>query len=100
MPWMLSGESTKWSVFAPDVLLDRRLVAHHRYYPARVLLGLALPAAAGLTAGQTAQAALTGFVFGGLARIFVANQAAWCVGSICRSFGSRRFANDDHSTNN
>ncbi|MET8759910.1 acyl-CoA desaturase [Lentzea sp. NPDC004782] len=100
MPWMLSEESTKWSVFAPDVLRDRRLVAHHRYYPMWVLLGLTLPSVVGLVAGQNAAAAFTGFVFGGLARIFMANQAAWCVGSICHSFGSRRFANDDYSTNN
>ncbi|GAA2221037.1 acyl-CoA desaturase [Micromonospora olivasterospora] len=100
MPWMLSEENSKWSVFAPDVLHDRRLVAHHRMYPAWVLLGLALPTAVGLVVGGSLEAAGTALVFGGLARIFVANQAAWCVGSICHAFGSRPFATRDQSTNN
>lgn len=100
MPWMLSAESSRWSVFAPDVLRDRRLVMHHRLYPVWVLLGLALPAVTGLAVGHTATAVFTAFVFGGLARIFVANQAAWCVGSICHAFGSRPFDNRDRSANN
>ncbi|MEV8379150.1 acyl-CoA desaturase [Kribbella sp. NPDC056861] len=100
MPWMLSEENSKWSVFAPDVLDDRRLVRHHQLYPAWVLLGLALPAALGGVIGGSPRSALTGLVFGGLARIFVANQAAWCVGSICHAFGRRPFDNKDHSANN
>ncbi|KAA8880617.1 acyl-CoA desaturase [Nocardia colli] len=99
MPWMLSEESTKWSVFAPDILRDRRLVAHHRLYPYWVLAGLALPALIGFAIGQTAWSAFTGLVFGGFARIFAANQASWCVASICHAYGRRPFANDDHSTN-
>lgn len=100
MPWMLSNESTKWTAFAPDVLRDRQLMWYHRTYPTWVLAGLALPAAVGFAVGQTPMSALTALVFGGLARIFVANQAAWCVGSICHAYGSRRFDNRDRSTNN
>ena len=100
MPWMLSEHSQKWSVFARDVLDDRRLVFHHNLYPAWVLLGLALPAAAGFAIGHTPESALGGLVFGGLARIAIANQAAWCVGSICHAYGSRPFPNGDKSANN
>ncbi|WP_405535428.1 fatty acid desaturase [Streptomyces sp. NBC_00075] len=99
MPWMLSEESSKWSVYAPDVLRDRRLVLHHRLYPTWVTAGLVLPAVIGFAVGHTAMSAFSGLVFGGLARIFVANQAAWCVGSICHAFGSRPFDNGDKSTN-
>ena len=97
---MLSEHSQKWSVFARDVLDDRRLVFHHNLYPAWVLLGLALPAAAGFAIGHTPESALGGLLFGGLARIAVANQAAWCVGSICHAYGSRPFPNGDNSANN
>ncbi|WP_410605831.1 acyl-CoA desaturase [Amycolatopsis sp. lyj-90] len=99
MPWMLSEESTRWSVSAPDVLRDRRLVAHHRLYPCWVLLGIALPALLGFAVGKSLWAAFTGLVFGGLTRIFAANQASWAVGSICHAFGRRPFSNDDQSTN-
>ena len=100
MPWMLSDESSRWTVFAPDVLRDRRLMYYHRTYPIWVLAGLLLPAALGYAIGQTVQAALGGLVFGGLVRIFAANQAAWCVGSVCHAFGSRPFENEDRSANN
>ncbi|ANN16118.1 fatty acid desaturase [Amycolatopsis orientalis] len=99
MPWMLSEESTRWSVFAPDVLRDRRLVAHHRLYPCWVLLGLLLPTLLGFALGGNLWTAFTGLVFGGFARVFAANQASWAVGSICHAFGRRPFGNDDHSTN-
>jgi stearoyl-CoA desaturase (Delta-9 desaturase) len=99
MPWMLSEESSRWSVFAPDVLRDRRLVTHHRLYPYWVLAGMALPAVIGFVIGGTLWSAFTGLVFGGFARIFAANQASWCVGSVCHAFGRRPFGNDDQSTN-
>ncbi len=100
MPWMLSDESSRWTVFGPDVLRDRRLMWYHRTYSIWVLVGLLIPAAVGFAVGHTAQAALGGLVFGGLVRIFVANQAAWCVGSVCHSFGFRPFDTEDHSANN
>lgn len=100
MPWMLSNESSRWTVFGPDVLRNRRLMYYHRTYPLWVVVGLLIPTALGFAIGQSAEAALGGFVFGGLVRIFVANQAAWCVGSVCHAFGSRPFENEDRSANN
>jgi len=100
MPWMLSDESSRWTVFAPEVLRDRRLMYYHRTYPLWVVLGLVIPAAVGYAVGHTAMAALSGLVVGGLARTFAANQAAWCVGSVCHAFGGRPFNNDDRSANN
>ena len=45
-------------------------------------------------------AAVAGFLVAGLARMFLANQAAWCVGSVCHAIGGRPFENDDRSANN
>lgn len=39
-------------------------------------------------------------IWGGLARIWLLNQAAWCVGSICHKFGARPFTTQDQSANN
>ncbi|XVQ14899.1 acyl-CoA desaturase [Spirillospora sp. CA-255316] len=100
MPWMLSDESSSWSFWAPDVLRDRRLFFYHRTYQVWVVAGLALPAVIGFAVEQTPMAALTGFVFGGLARMFLANQAAWCVGSLSHMIGGRPFDNGDRSANN
>ncbi|MER6958041.1 MULTISPECIES: acyl-CoA desaturase [unclassified Streptomyces] len=100
MPWMLSDETSRWTVFAPDVLRDRRLMYYHRTYLYWLALGLLIPTVVGLAVGGSLKAALTAFVFGGLARIFVANQAAWCVGSLSHMWGGRPFDNGDRSANN
>lgn len=100
IPWMFSDEETRATVFAPDVLRDRRLYYYNRTYPLWALLSLLLPALLGLAIGGTVAAAISGFIFGGLARVFLANQAAWCVGSISHMFGSRPFVTSDDSANN
>jgi stearoyl-CoA desaturase (Delta-9 desaturase) len=100
IPWMFSDQESRVNVFAPDVLRDRRLFNYSRTYPIWALLSLVLPGVLGLAIGGTLASALSGFVFGGLARVFVANQAAWCVGSISHMFGSRPFVNRDNSANN
>jgi stearoyl-CoA desaturase (delta-9 desaturase) len=99
-PWMFSDQESKAMVFAPDVLRDRRLYNYNRTYPVWGLAGLLVPGAIGWAAGGSGAAALSGFIFGGLARVFVANQAAWCVGSVSHMLGSRPFANRDDSANN
>jgi stearoyl-CoA desaturase (Delta-9 desaturase) len=100
IPWMFSDQESKSMVFAPDVLRDRRLYNYNQAYPIYGLSGLLVPAAIGWAVGGTAAAALSGFIFGGLARVFVANQAAWCVGSVSHMIGSRPFVNRDDSANN
>jgi stearoyl-CoA desaturase (delta-9 desaturase) len=100
MPWMMSREMSSWSFFAQDVLKDRELFFYNQTYFYWVLLGLAVPAVIGGIATMSGVGACTGLVFGGFARMFIANQFAWCVGSICHRYGSRPFENQDHSTNN
>jgi stearoyl-CoA desaturase (delta-9 desaturase) len=100
IPWMFSDQESRAPVFAPDVLRDRRLYSYNRTYPIWALASLLLPAVLGFVIGGTLAAAWSGFVFGGLARIFVANQAAWCVGSISHMVGSRPFVTKDNSANN
>jgi stearoyl-CoA desaturase (Delta-9 desaturase) len=100
IPWMFSDEESRATVFAPDVLRDRRLYSYHRTYFVWALASLLLPAVLGFVIGGSLAAALSGFIFGGLARVFIANQAAWCVGSISHMIGSRPFVNRDDSANN
>jgi stearoyl-CoA desaturase (delta-9 desaturase) len=100
MPWMLAKDVSSWNFFAPDILANRKLFFYHRTYGIWIVLGLALPTAIGGLIGGTLDSAMNGFLFGGLARIFLANQAAWCVGSICHMFGGKPFKTDDNSANN
>jgi hypothetical protein len=79
---MFSDQESQVSVFAPDILRDRHLYSYNRAYPVWALMSLLLPAVLGFAVGGTPAEAFSGFIFGGLARVFIANQAAWCVGSI------------------
>lgn len=99
MPWMLSRSVSTWTHYANDVLRDRALFFVHRTYLYWVYLGLLLPAAVGFILGSW-EGAWYGFIFGGLARMFCANQSAWMVGSLSHRNGGVKFATDDHSRNN
>ena len=80
IPWMFSDQESRVTLFAPDVLRDRHLYTYNRTYPVWALASLLVPGVLGFTIGGTLAAAFSGFIFGGLARVFIANQAAWCVG--------------------
>ncbi|MFL0804901.1 MAG: acyl-CoA desaturase [Agarilytica sp.] len=100
MPWMLSKHVSAWNHYANDILRDRVYFYVHRTYLLWVFLGLAIPAVIGGLLGRDLQSAWIGFIFGGLARMFFANQSAWMVGSISHRYGSRRFKTNDQSKNN
>ncbi len=99
MGWMLDEDISDWSRFTRDLLKDRSVLRMHETYPLWLLLGLALPAAIGGLVTLTWWGALTGFLWGGLVRIFFVNHAAWCVGSVCHMTGRRSFPTPDKSGN-
>ncbi|HEX3657994.1 MAG TPA: acyl-CoA desaturase [Pirellulales bacterium] len=98
--WMFSDELTDWVHFGRDLLQDRMIFRLHRLYALWVMLGLVLPAAVCGLIGGTWLAALQGLLWGGLVRMFMVNQASWCVGSVCHVFGTRPFQTRDRSANN
>ncbi len=100
MPWMLSKKVSAWTHYANDVLRDPVYFYVHRTYLVWVIAGLVIPAAIGGAIGGTLESVWIGFIFGGLARMFFANQSAWMVGSISHRYGSRRFKTNDKSKNN
>lgn len=97
--WMFSENAADWS-FSRDLMGDRRLFWVHRSYLYWVALSFLLPALIGGLLTRTWSGAALGFLWGGLVRCFVVNQASWCVGSVCHYFGSKRFDTHDHSANN
>ena len=63
------------------------------------LISLVIPAAIGFLAGGW-WGAWTGFIWGGLVRIFVSSHVTWSVNSVCHFIGSRMFKTTDKSRNN
>jgi stearoyl-CoA desaturase (delta-9 desaturase) len=51
-----------------------------------------------LTGGDP-MGALTGFLWGGLVRVFLVHHVTWSINSVCHYFGRRRFDLEDQSTN-
>jgi stearoyl-CoA desaturase (Delta-9 desaturase) len=100
--WLFErSERASASRYARDLRADPAIRLVDRLFPAWVLLGLALPFAAGLAlSGGALDAGLTAFLWGGLVRVFLLHHATWSVNSVCHMYGSRPFVTHDESRNN
>ncbi len=85
--------------YAPDLAEDRGMRLINRRFPLIVLGSLLIPALAGYLLTGTLLGALTGYLWGGLVRIFLVHHITWSVNSVCHFLGSRRFETDDQSRN-
>jgi stearoyl-CoA desaturase (delta-9 desaturase) len=98
--WLFERQGTAEARrFAPDVLADPDMRMLSRWFPALVLLSLALPFGLGYLLTMSLSGALTGLLWGGFVRIFLVHHVTWSVNSICHFFGRRRFPLRDLSTN-
>ncbi len=100
MGWLLDtqGQATKRQ-FARDLLADPGMRRINRLFPWLALAGLLIPFGLGWAITGTLAGGLTGFVWGGLVRVFFVHHITWSVNSVCHFLGTRRYATDDHSTN-
>jgi stearoyl-CoA desaturase (Delta-9 desaturase) len=86
--------------FAADLLEDPVLRKISRSFLWLLGAGLVIPALLGYAlTGGTLKGALTGYLWGGLVRIFFVHHVTWSINSVCHFFGRRRFQTDDQSTN-
>ena len=98
--WLMSTQGrADWKRYARDLYEDRGMRTINRRFPLFVLATLVVPALAGYLLTGTLLGALTGFLWGGLVRIFFVHHVTWSVNSVCHFLGSRRFDTDDRSTN-
>jgi stearoyl-CoA desaturase (delta-9 desaturase) len=99
MGWMFEHTPEDWARAVPDLLKDDLAMQLNFYYPALVLVGLLLPTLVGGLATGRLDGALTGFLWGGLARLFLVHHATWLVNSWCHWAGDRPHNTPDSSTN-
>ncbi len=100
MGWLLEPDPADLQRSAKDLIEDRGLRFIDRTFAWWVLLGLLLPTGLGWALTGSAWGALSGFIWGGLVRIFVAHHVTWSVNSVCHVWGSHDYESNDHSTNN
>jgi stearoyl-CoA desaturase (delta-9 desaturase) len=86
--------------YARDLVEDPFMRRINRAFPWLALASLALPAVLGFViSGGSWLAALTAYIWAGLARVFLVHHITWSINSICHFFGRRRFDVEDRSTN-
>jgi stearoyl-CoA desaturase (delta-9 desaturase) len=98
--WFFTPDPPGWERYVKDLRRSRLLRHISDWFPLWVLLGLMIPAIAGGLITQTWMGVLYGFVWGGLARVFLVHHVTWSVNSICHIWGRQTYKTHDQSKNN
>jgi stearoyl-CoA desaturase (delta-9 desaturase) len=98
--WMAAHPYPNVVHYVPDLLRDKTLVSISRHYYRWIALGFILPAVACALLTHSWIGLLTGFLWGGVVRMFVLEQGIWSLNSICHLMGTRSFKTRDLSRNN
>jgi stearoyl-CoA desaturase (delta-9 desaturase) len=98
--WILDVDlEQSYAYMPPACARDPVMKSVNRLFLVWLVAGLTLPALiVGLARGSLA-GAISGFLWGGLVRILLVDQAVFVVNSVGHRFGRRRFATRDRSTN-
>ncbi len=100
MGWTFDHRMTNALKFAKDLYRDPAIARVNRLYFLWVALGLIVPAAIGGLATMSWMGAFTGFLWGGLVRLFLCYHFVNGIDSITHLFGTRPLESGDHSRNN
>jgi len=96
---MLTDDVPNCTLFGSDLNRDPGLRWVNAHYGLLVALGLLLPTLLGLALTGDGRGALSGFLWGGLVRLFVVQNVTWAVASASHRFGPQRFETGDQSRN-
>jgi stearoyl-CoA desaturase (delta-9 desaturase) len=102
MGWLFSKAWSERTLqqYVPDLMPQRFTVLLDKYYVWIIVATLAIPTAIAGLVTMSWTGAMLGFIWGGLARMFMTHHITWSINSICHLFGSRDFQSDDDSRNN
>ncbi len=98
--WLLKGDPANLSRYVTDLRKSKTLRVVSMLFPLWVFLTMLIPAALGGLFTWSWQGALSGFVWGGLVRVFLVHHVTWSVNSACHLWGRRTFRSNDESRNN
>ncbi|NER50872.1 MAG: acyl-CoA desaturase [Symploca sp. SIO1A3] len=98
--WLFDGEITNSLVFAKDLIRDPVINQVNRWYMIWLMLGLIIPAVVGGVLTNSWTGLVSGFLWGGLIRLFLSIQSGYLINSVNHSFGTHPFDSRDRSTNN
>ena len=98
--WFFQPDPPNLPHYVKDLHQSETLRIASALFPLWVTLGLLIPAALGGLLTGSWMGAVTGLLWGGLARIFLVHHVTWSINSICHLWGSQPFRTGDHSRNN
>jgi len=98
--WIFSQHPNQRASASADLAKDPILCVVDRFFLLWVGLGLFLPALIQGLATQSWHGFWQGWIWGGLARVFLTHHVTWSVNSVCHVFGARAYNTPDQSRNN
>lgn len=98
--WMFRGDPVNLGRYVTDLVQDRVVKAVSKSWGVWAILGLIVPAVIAGLITWSWTGALLGFLWGGLARVFLIHHVTWSINSICHLWGSKPFRSHDESRNN
>ena len=98
--WLFQPDMKNFSRYVKDLLQDRMIRWVSQTFTYWVALGLLIPTVLGGVLTLSWSGALIGFLWGGLARIFLVHHITWSINSVCHIWGAQPFRSHDHSRNN
>lgn len=98
--WLFAPDPPGLNRYIRDLSNSWTLWMASKLFPLWVALGLALPALLGGLITQSWRGVVTGFIWGGLVRIFLVHHVTWSVNSACHLWGLRPYKTSDESRNN
>lgn len=98
--WLFNKGVPNHERYIKDLSKSKLLTAVDKLFPVWVLLGMLIPAVIGGLLKMSWVGVLTGFVWGGMARMFLVHHVTWSVNSACHLWGARPYASGDQSRNN
>ena len=98
--WIFDQDPANVERYVGDLKKDRALRWISATFPLWVLVSMLLPTVLGGLLSLSWMGALLGFLWGGLARIFLVHHVTWSINSVCHLWGSRDFESHDESRNN
>jgi len=98
--WIFAPDPPNLSRYIGDLQKQRLLRLINDLFPLWVTAGLLIPAALGGLLTRSWTGVLLGFIWGGLARIFLVHHVTWSINSVCHLWGTRPFNSHDESRNN
>ena len=98
--WLFRPHAPNLQKHVNDLAASPMLRRMSSLFPLWALVSLLIPTVLGGVFTMTWMGALLGFLWGGLARVFLVHHVTWSINSVCHIWGGRPYRSQDESRNN